>query len=116
MSLTYEQIDALDCVGLNQTDWSEFEVFKPSVHDFARAIEAVATAPLLERIKELERELEAAKTMPMKYRRMEFNAQLQQENESLRAQLDGVTENYNNLLAMVYADSPQFVDAAKDKL
>jgi hypothetical protein len=32
--------------------------------------------------------------------------------ESLRAQLDGVTENYNNLLAMVYADSPQFVEAA----
>ena len=32
-------------------------------------------------------EIERLKTVPMKYRRMAFNAQLQDENESLRQQL-----------------------------
>ncbi|HRY90511.1 MAG TPA: hypothetical protein P5305_21735 [Rubrivivax sp.] len=36
-------------------------------------------------------ELAKAKAMPMKYRRMEFNAQLQTENDALRAQVDART-------------------------
>ena len=37
-------------------------------------------------------EIERLKTVPMKYRRMEFNAQLQTENDSLRAQRDALLE------------------------
>lgn len=37
--------------------------------------------------KPLEQEVERLKTVPMKYRRMEFNAQLQEENAELRQQL-----------------------------
>ena len=44
------------------------------LYDLARAIEAEATAPLKAEIARL-------KNMPMKYRRMEFNAQLQEENK-----------------------------------
>jgi hypothetical protein len=36
------------------------------------------------------------------------------EIESLRAQLADVTDNYNNLLALVYADAPQFVERVPD--
>lgn len=39
------------------------------------------------RIAELEAEVARLKTVPMKYRRMEFNAQLQKENEELAAKL-----------------------------
>ena len=39
------------------------------------------------KIAELEAEVERLKTVPMKYRRMAFNAQLQDENSELRAQL-----------------------------
>ncbi len=38
----------------------------------------------------LRAELEKAKSVPMKYRRMEFNAQLQNENTRLRAELDAL--------------------------
>jgi hypothetical protein len=41
-----------------------------------------------ERIVKLEKEVERLKQIPMKYRRMEFNAQLQNENSELRRQLD----------------------------
>ena len=58
---------------------------KGSIHQNIRALKAKCA--------ELERELEAAKTVPMKYRRMEFNAQLQQENESLRTQLEAVRKD-----------------------
>jgi hypothetical protein len=40
----------------------------------------------------LRAELEKAKSVPMKYRRMEFNAQLQNENTRLRAELDALKE------------------------
>jgi len=40
------------------------------------------------RVAELEAENEQLKTVPMKYRRMEFNAQLQQENASLQEEND----------------------------
>lgn len=38
--LTDEQIDRLDCVTLHMPDYERFEVFQPSVIEFARAIEA----------------------------------------------------------------------------
>lgn len=38
-------------------------------------------------IERLRAENEKLRTLPMKYRRMEFNAQLQKENEELRAEL-----------------------------
>jgi hypothetical protein len=117
MSLTDEQIETIykEQTGafIDDSPWA--------LHDFSRAIESAATTPLLERIAELEqrnrdlhedvqrfkahalnekdarmaleRELEAAKTAPMKYRRTEFNAQLQQENESLRTQLEAVRKD-----------------------
>ena len=44
-------------------------------------------AAILKATKQLEKEIERLKTVPMKYRRMAFNAQLQDENNELRAQL-----------------------------
>lgn len=44
------------------------------------------------RIKELEAELAIKQTMPMKYKRMAFNAQLQKENDELTAKLDKAKE------------------------
>ena len=44
------------------------------------------------KIKELEAKLAIQQTMPMKYKRMEFNAQLQKENEELTAKLDKARE------------------------
>ena len=41
-----------------------------------------------EEIARLRAELERLKTVPMKYRRMEFNAQLQEENSKLRAEVE----------------------------
>lgn len=38
----------------------------------------------------LRAEVARLKTVPMKYRRMEFNAQLQQENAELRAAIDAM--------------------------
>ncbi len=40
IGLTDEEIEALDCTTINASDWNEYEVYKPSVQEFARAIEA----------------------------------------------------------------------------
>lgn len=48
------------------------------------------------RIKELEEKLAIKQTMPMKYKRMEFNAQLQKENDELTAKLDRAKEALGN--------------------
>ena len=42
---------------------------------------------LRQQLADMTKERDKAKAMPMKYRRMEFNAQLQNENESLRQRL-----------------------------
>ena len=44
-------------------------------------------------LRKLRAELEKAKSVPMKYRRMEFNAQLQNENTRLRAELDALKQD-----------------------
>ena len=49
-------------------------------------------AAILKATKPLEEEVERLKTVPMKYRRMAFNAQLQDENKELRSQLAAVQE------------------------
>jgi len=59
----------------------------------ARAIEAASCAERDKRIAELERELVAAKSVPMKYRRMAFNAELQVENANLRKELEAVRKD-----------------------
>ena len=38
--LTDDEIKVLDCTTINASDWNEYEVYKPSVKEFARAIEA----------------------------------------------------------------------------
>ena len=48
-------------------------------------------------IAELEAEVGRLKTVPMKYRRMQFNAQLQDENKELRAQLVAAQEDNQKL-------------------
>ena len=55
------------------------------------------------KIKELEAKLAIQQTMPMKYKRMEFNAQLQKENEELTAKLDKAREALGKIL-VGYAD------------
>ena len=47
---------------------------------------------ILKATKPLEEEVERLKTVPMKYRRMAFNAQLQDENKELRTQLAAAQE------------------------
>ncbi len=47
----------------------------------------VRISELLQQLAAKDVEIERLKTVPMKYRRMAFNAQLQDENESLRQQL-----------------------------
>lgn len=47
---------------------------------------------LTARVRELEEENARLKTVPMKYRRMAFNAQLQDESQELRAQLAAAQE------------------------
>ena len=49
-------------------------------------------AAILKATGPLEKEIERLKTVPMKYRRMAFNAQLQDENNELRAQLAAAQE------------------------
>ena len=58
-------------------------------HECATDLHSIQTAAELRRQHE---EIERLKTVPMKYRRMEFNAQLQTENDSLRAQRDALLE------------------------
>jgi len=60
---------------------------------FGRAIESAACTERDQRIAELERELVAAKSVPMKYRRMAFNAELQVENANLRKELEAVRKD-----------------------
>jgi hypothetical protein len=38
--LTDEEIESVNSVGLHSVDWDNYEVFQPSVKDFAHAIEA----------------------------------------------------------------------------
>ena len=99
----------------------------------ARAIEAASCAERDKRIAELERELVAAKSVPMKYRRMAFNAELQVENANLRKELEAVRKDaerwkkfrvawaavgsskYDAMLgALAGADSESDIDAAID--
>ena len=49
-------------------------------------------AAILKATKPLEEEVERLKTVPMKYRRMAFNAQLQDENQELRTKLAAAQE------------------------
>jgi hypothetical protein len=56
-----------------------------------------------ERIERLEAELQKAKAMPMKYRRMEFNAQLQTENESLQKSMTSAKDIQKMLIAVTRA-------------
>lgn len=49
------------------------------------------------RVRELEEENARLKTVPMRYRRMQFNAELQDENAALRQQLQSAQEENNTL-------------------
>jgi len=53
-------------------------------------------------------ERDKAKAMPMKYRRMEFNAQLQNENEALRQQLAEANHAHEFM-------SQQYLDVLKER-
>lgn len=55
------------------------------------------------KVAELEKENARLKTVPMKYRRMQFNAQLQDENAELRAQLAAAQEENGRLENQVLA-------------
>lgn len=68
--------------------------------DIDRAIEVLSACgyecdeieSLRQQLAVMTAERDKAKAMPMRYRRMEFNAQLQDENESLRQQLNAAQE------------------------
>jgi regulator of replication initiation timing len=47
----------------------------------------------------LQAEVERLKAIPMKYRRLEFNAQLQNENDELRNRIEELERENNELLA-----------------
>lgn len=59
---------------------------------------ALAYIDLGEENARLREELDRAKQMPMKYRRMEFNAQLQKESDELREQLAAAQAKIDSLM------------------
>lgn len=67
---------------------------------------------LKEQLAEKDAEIERLKTVPMKYRRMEFNAQLQRENDDLRQQLAASQAREqqlrDELFAVLVQDMPDF--------
>ena len=67
------------------------------------------------RIAELEEENARLRTVPMKYRRMAFNAQLQDENNELRAQLAKAEQRVAEACALQVATETKFhwLDAAR---
>ena len=79
-------------------------------------------AAILKATKPLEEEVERLKTVPMKYRRMAFNAQLQDENKELRAQLTAAQEENGRLRIaldctktdLVRMRCPDFFEGVKD--
>ena len=61
-------------------------------------------AAILKATKPLEEEVERLKTVPMKYRRMAFNAQLQDENKELRTQLANTEKRVTEACALACED------------
>ena len=74
---------------LRLAEWAEWFCRNVSDPEDFRWQHMAAAATELRR---LHAENERLKTVPMKYRRMEFNAQLQAENERLIAQRDALLE------------------------
>ena len=70
---------------------------------------------LTARVRELEEENARLRTVPMKYRRMAFNAQLQDENNQLRAQLAKAEQRVAEACALQVATETRFhrLDAAR---
>lgn len=61
---------------------------------------------LLAQIKQKDAEVARLKSVPMKYRRMAFNAQLQNENAQLRTQINTLTE------ALEFCSGTSYIDDA----
>lgn len=80
----------VECVVV-ESDWPESETVWKMIQDRIEGRPNELTAAN-ERIRELETKLSKAKDIPMKYKRMEFNAQLQDENTSLRTALTAERE------------------------
>lgn len=57
---------------------------------------------LRQQLADMTKERDKAKAMPMKYRRMEFNAQLQDENEALRQQLAAAQDDASTAWAQAH--------------
>lgn len=80
----------VECVVV-ESDWPESETVWKMIQDRIEGRPNELTAAN-DRIRELEAKLIKAKDIPMKYKRMEFNAQLQDENTSLRTALTAERE------------------------
>ena len=67
------------------------------------------------KVAELEEENARLRMVPMKYRRMQFNAQLQDENNELRAQLAKAEQRVAEACALQVATETKFhwLDAAR---
>lgn len=86
---------------------SKYEELKVKLRDWRLSLQSDNKEAMLlaaNAIESLERQLDESndeniklKTVPMKYRRMEFNAQLQHKNTKLEAQLATVTAQRNSL-------------------
>ena len=72
-------------------------------------------AAILKVTKPLEKEIERLKTVPMKYRRMAFNAQLQDENNELRTQLAAAQEANEHWQRATAENENKWIEA-NDKL
>ena len=71
------------------------------------------------RIKELEQQIARLKTVPMKYRRMEFNAQLQRENTEQAAEisrLKSVIEKCKDGIEGALSDDLPYINECKEAL
>lgn len=70
---------------------------------------------LAARVRELEEENARLRTVPMKYRRMQFNAQLQDENKELRAQLVAAQEEIERLNGQISVYRLSFVELERQR-
>ena len=78
-------------------------------HDEQRALENEIIS-LREQVEELTKERDELKTVPMKYRRMQFNAELQDEVTQLQKQLAALAEQNAKMREALEVVHAQLVD------
>ena len=128
MSQSMKALQAMLTEGISLTEAanrfgvSKAAVSKAKLHPSKKSEMTQTIEQLQAKVAELEAENARLRTVPMKYRRMAFNAQLQDENKELRAQLAAVQEEIERLRIaldctktdLVRMRCPDFFEGVKD--